>query len=86
MWRFGCGIMLIDLSIMKGIQRPWFEICYSARNAQFIGEDWYFVGKVEKAGYDTYVDHSLSREIGHIGQFNFTHHNIPELPADLMAA
>ena len=85
-WRVGCGIMLIDLSIMKAIPKPWFEVCYSVRNAQFIGEDWYFVGKVEKAGHDIYIDHGLSREIGHIGQFNFTHHNIPSLPADLMAA
>ncbi len=85
-WRIGCGIMMIDLSILKNVPKPWFEICYSRKNDQFIGEDWYFVGKVEAAGHDVYVDHGLSREIGHIGQFNFTHCNIPELPAELAAA
>ena len=85
-WRVGCGIMLIDLAIVKPIPKPWFEICYSANNAQFIGEDWYFVGKCERAGHDVYIDHDLSRQIGHIGPFNFTHLNIPALPADLMAA
>jgi len=85
-WRIGCGVMLIDLSALAGIPKPWFEICYSAKNNQFIGEDWYFIGKLEAAGHEVYVDHGLSREIGHIGQFNFTHVNIPQLSDEDMAA
>jgi hypothetical protein len=84
-WRIGCGVMLIDLSIVKPLPKPWFEVRYSAVEAQFIGEDWDFVDKVQNAGHDVYVDHGLSREIGHVGQFNFTHINIPEVPADLAA-
>ena len=85
-WRIGCGVMLIDLSILAGIPKPWFEICYSVKNNQYIGEDWYFVGKAEAAGHDVYIDHDLSRQIGHIGNFNFTYVNIPALPADEIAA
>lgn len=85
-WRVGCGIMLIDLSILKDMPKPWFEICYSVANAQYIGEDWYFLGKAEAAGHDVYIDHDLSRQIGHIGQFNFTHANIPLLDEDALAA
>ena len=85
-WRLGMGVMLIDLSAVKGIRKPWFEIPYSVKNAQFVGEDWYFCGLLEKAGVDIYVDHDLSHQVGHVGQFKFTHVNIPELPADMVAA
>lgn len=78
-WRVGAGIMMIDLSIMKSIPKPWFEIHYSAKNEQFVGEDWFFCGRVEAAGYDIFIDHELSRQIGHTGQFNYTHANIPKL-------
>lgn len=76
-WRIGTGVMMIDLSILKDIPKPWFEVCYSKANAQFIGEDWYFLGKVEKAGHDIYVDHDLSKQIGHTGNYVYTHSNIP---------
>lgn len=84
-WRIGCGIMLIDLSVLKDVPKPWFEIHYSVANSQFIGEDWYFIGKVEQAGHDVFVDHGLSREIGHIGYFNYTHINIPSLSMEQAA-
>jgi hypothetical protein len=76
-WRVGSGIMLIDLSILQGIEKPWFEIRYSDKHAQFVGEDWYFVKKVEDAGHDVFIDHDLSRHIGHVGLFQYTHAHIP---------
>jgi len=76
-WRVGAGIMLIDLSIMAKIEKPWFEIRYSDKHAQFVGEDWYFVKKVEDAGFDVFIDHELSRFVGHVGNFQFTHAHIP---------
>lgn len=84
-WRIGCGVMLIDLSVMKNIPKPWFETRYSQEENQFIGEDWHFIDLVQKAGHDVFVDHGLSREVGHIGAFNFTHANIPSL-AEAVAA
>jgi hypothetical protein len=76
-WRVGAGIMLIDLSILAKVPKPWFELRYSDKAHQFVGEDWYFVGKCEDAGFDTYIDHDLSRHIGHVGTYQFTHANIP---------
>jgi len=78
-WRVGAGIMLIDLSILKNVAKPWFEIHYSAKNEQFVGEDWFFCGRLEAAGYDIYIDHDLSRQTGHIGQYIFGHQNIPNM-------
>lgn len=78
-WRVGAGIMMIDLSILAKIEKPWFEIRYSDKQAQFVGEDWYFVGRAERAGIETFVDHDLSRHVGHVGKFQFTHAHIPQV-------
>lgn len=76
-WRVGAGIMMIDLSILKAIPKPWFECRYSDKNQQFVGEDWYFCQKVEEAGHEIFTDHSLSVQVGHVGTFVFNHGNIP---------
>lgn len=78
-WRIGAGIMLVDLSILPGIDKPWFEIRYSDKHAQFVGEDWYFCDKLEKAGIDILIDHELSRQVGHVGSFQYTHGHIPQM-------
>lgn len=78
-WRVGSGVMLIDLKVLAKIEKPWFEIRYSDKWAQFVGEDWYFVKKVEDAGFDVFIDHDLSRFVGHIGDFHYTHAHIPQL-------
>lgn len=84
-WRVGAGIMMIDLSILEKVEKPWFEIRYSDKNAQFVGEDWYFVKRVEDAGFDVFVDHELSRHIGHVGPFQYTHAHIPTVEEALAA-
>jgi len=85
-WRVGAGIMLIDLAIVKTIPKPWFELRYSDKHQQFVGEDWYFCKKIEDAGHDIYIDHDLSRHIGHVGNFQFTHAHIPGIEAQKAAA
>jgi hypothetical protein len=84
-WRVGSGIMLIDLSIMAKIEKPYFEIRWSDKQSQFVGEDWYFVKKVEDAGFDVFVDHELSRFVGHVGQFQYTHAHIPVVEMEAAA-
>jgi len=84
-WRIGSGVMMIDLSIMKSIPKPWFELRYSDKHQQFVGEDWYFVGKAEEAGFETYCDHELSRFVGHVGSFQYTHSHIPAVDQEAAA-
>ena len=57
--------------------RVVFEIRWSDKHSQFVGEDWFFVQKVEQAGFDTFIDHDLSRHVGHVGNFQYTHSHIP---------
>lgn len=81
-WRVGCGVMLIDMAILKKMPKPWFSIPWSDKEEQFVGEDWFFVGQAEKAGFDCYVDHDLSRHVGHVGKFQYSHAHIPLVAAD----
>jgi hypothetical protein len=92
-WRVGSGVMMIDLSILKEkdaqgnpkIPKPWFELRYSDKHQQFVGEDWYFCKKVEDAGFDIYIDHDLSRHISHVGNFQYTHAHIPQMAQEQAA-
>lgn len=85
-WRVGAGIMLIDLAIMEKIQKPWFEIRWNAEEEQHVGEDWFFCEQVEKAGFDIFIDHDVSRQIGHEGDFIYTHQHIPQIEEERKAA
>lgn len=76
-WRVGAGLVLIEMAVVKDLPKPWFEVRYDAQTQQYIGEDWHFFGLLEKAGIPLYIDHDLSRQVGHIGDFTYTHANIP---------
>ncbi len=62
----GTGVMLIDLSILAAIPRPWFE--FQIMPGGYIGEDFVFCAKARKAGYRIAIDADLSREVGHVGE------------------
>lgn len=78
-WRIGAGLILVDLALVKRIPRPWFEIRYNEKLGQFMGEDWYFIEKLEAAGADIWIDHDLSREVRHVGLSSYGHELIPAL-------
>jgi hypothetical protein len=71
----GCGVMLIDAEVIKGIEKPYFYF-EQLPNHKILGEDIYFCIKASDAGYQTYVDHDLSKEIKHIGSYQYGWHNI----------
>lgn len=75
-WRLGCGVMLIDLSIFTTLPKPWFNMEYRAEHDDFVGEDWFFCEQLERAGIPIFVDHELSLEIGHKGSYIFEHVDI----------
>lgn len=72
-WRVGTGIMLIDLEILKGVPKPWFNSYWSEAMQDRVGEDWSFLELMQKHGHLPYIDHDLSREVGHRGTFTVTH-------------
>lgn len=66
----GPAVMLMRTDAIAGLCRPWFE---HGRNADGgdIGEDVMFCRKLKDIGRDIYIDHDLSKEIGHIGQHTY---------------
>lgn len=66
----GCGVMLIKTSCLKNIPQPYFYF-EQLLKGKLLGEDIYFCIKAKDAGVDTWVDHDLSMEIGHVGSYTY---------------
>lgn len=69
----GMGLMLTSADVFKAMPDPWFHIGYSTKNGKFLGEDISFCMHAAKAGFDTYIDHDVSKEVRHIGVLEFMH-------------
>jgi hypothetical protein len=65
----GFGAVLIDLSAIKEIDNPLFETRWMPERNDFIGEDYYFCGKVRAHGVKIYIDHTASNKTSHIGDY-----------------
>lgn len=68
----GMGVMLIKAEVFKQTPMPWFQIGYATDTGNFFGEDIHFCHKAAKHGFKTMIDHDVSREVRHIGSFEFT--------------
>jgi hypothetical protein len=62
----GMGVFLMKTSAVKDLPRPRFW--YSTETET---EDVYFCNLLRKAGHDIWIDHDLSREVGHVGQYTY---------------
>ena len=71
----GCGVMMVKAEVFKKTPQPWFWF-EMLPGDKLLGEDVYFCVKAYDAGFDTWVDHAMSNEIGHIGKYTFGWHDI----------
>jgi len=71
----GLGIFLLDLSVLDNIPAPHFEVLWNDERKSYVGEDVRFAKILREGGVKIYIDHDLSKEIGHIGKCVYT----PEL-------
>ena len=67
------GMMLVHRSVYERVPAPHYVFEYSSDHCIEIGEDYYFCDKARKNGYDVWCDHELSRQISHIGIFNYNY-------------
>lgn len=75
-WRVGTGVMLVDMEVFDQIPRPYFPLRWCPELGQYHGEDWSFCEKVEEAGIPIFVDHTLSKHVGHVGTLTYTHDHV----------
>lgn len=69
----GMGVMLIKAGVFKTLSEPWYETPWRSDKRGYIGEDVFFCKKAREAGFKIWIDHDVSKEIGHIGMFEFKH-------------
>lgn len=63
----GTGVMLIAVEVFRSLTRPWFDTFYSLQSGTWHTEDVVFCNKAAEAGIATWIDHDLSKEVGHMG-------------------
>lgn len=72
-WRIGTGVMLIHMSVFDKIGMGVWDMKYLPEEDTYQGEDWSFCEACEKAGIPLYIDHAVSKQVGHVGNYEFTH-------------
>jgi len=72
----GFGCILIRRDALEKIDRPRFTVGWSQSDAHpngaHVGEDIFFCFKAGKASVPIYVDHDLTRDVKHIGEYEYT--------------
>jgi cellulose synthase/poly-beta-1,6-N-acetylglucosamine synthase-like glycosyltransferase len=66
----GCGVMLVKRKVFEKTPQPWFWF-YQLPGNKVLGEDVHFCVAAHDAGFETWVDHGLSNEIGHVGSYTY---------------
>ena len=69
----GFGCLLTNMNVFKETPRPWFMFGYARDRRRYIGEDVLFFSAAREAGYKAYVDHDLSKEVNHIGDWDYSY-------------
>lgn len=67
----GMGVFLMKTSVVPSLPSPRFW--YSTPTET---EDVYFCRLLRAAGLDIWIDHDLSKEVGHVGQFTYREQNL----------
>jgi hypothetical protein len=73
----GMGVMLMRTDVVQVMPRPWFRHGLNEQCGD-IGEDIMFCRALGRVGHSIAIDHDLSKEVGHIGQY--TYHATREAP------
>jgi hypothetical protein len=63
----GTGCLLIKVSILEKIPKPWFWYGDPDKPEEQCGEDLWFCRQAKKAGYEIWCDNTI--QIGHCGEY-----------------
>ncbi len=74
--RLPTGCLLVEMGVFEQIRQPWFEFTWTGEEDLYQGEDWGFCERIEEAGIEMYVDHNLTKEIGHIGYLVYKNQHV----------
>jgi hypothetical protein len=66
------GLMLVEMRVFEAIAEPWFALGYSAKDRDYVGEDFYFCKRAREAGFTILIDQDLSKQVRHAGEIEWT--------------
>lgn len=69
----GTGVMMVDTNVFRAIEMPWFATPWDVAAKGYMGEDIYFCKLLRDNQIPLYIDHDLSKKIGHIGTWEYKH-------------
>lgn len=77
-WRIGTGVLMLSRKVIKALPNNCFEMRYVPHLDDYQGEDWSLMQAIEELGFKIYIDHDLSKQVGHLGTFEFNHSIVGE--------
>ena len=78
----GTGLMMIKTEIFKSLPWPWFQTrLQDDENDPLVSDDVHFCRLAKAHGFQIWIDHDLSQEIGHTGDFVYLHQHSPPEPS-----
>lgn len=69
----GFGLILIQTEVLKALPLPWFNLLYNPKSHSFGGEDVHFCLHATYHGYPVFVDHDVSQQVSHLGEWEYEH-------------
>lgn len=82
----GMGAMLVETAVYENLAEPWHCLGWNEERQRVVGEDVYFCRKASAIGAETWMDHDLTKEIGHVGYRTYTYHDALNARPSLLAA
>lgn len=64
----GLAVALIKTDVFMAMDPPLFMMEWVPDMQAYCGEDVFFCAKAQEKGIEIWVDHGLSREVGHVGK------------------
>jgi len=75
----GLAVCLIQADVFKRLQPPFFSMEWIPECQAYCGEDIYFTQYAkEAAGVDCWINHTVSRDIKHIGSMAYGHDQVEQ--------
>jgi GT2 family glycosyltransferase len=64
------GCLLINLSIIDKLEKPWFGFKVDDFGVTLLGEDIWFTRRARSAGFKVWCDPAI--KVGHLGEYNYS--------------
>lgn len=72
-WRVGTGVMLLRRDAYEKVPHSAWGMHYREDVDSYQGEDWSFCAACERLSIPLFIDHDVSKNVGHEGMFLYTH-------------